>query len=259
METVKRMRACLATVALSSLVVGSVHAAEPPDDSASVDAGPMRIYFIGNSHTARNGGLDWHIENLAASEETPRTVEGSSETASGATLQYHYSNGATSRIRTGQYDVVVLQGHLPGSLTRSSAPFLEYSRRFDEVIRETGARTVFFMSWPQGRYGNWAGLDDIVAAHRQVESELDADVAPVALAMERARAERPDLELIGEDTIHATWAGAYLSAVVVYATLFDRSPEGLPYHFGISDEDADFLQRIAWQEVLDWRAGSPSG
>jgi hypothetical protein len=76
--------------------------------------------------------------------------------------------------------------------------------------------------------------------------------------MERALAERPELHLIGDDQIHATWEGAYLAAATVYATLFDRSPEGLPYHFGVTPEDAAFLQRIAWETVTEWRAGEPA-
>jgi hypothetical protein len=73
--------------------------------------------------------------------------------------------------------------------------------------------------------------------------------------MERARAERPDIPLIEGDEVHATWQGAYLAAATIYATLFERSPEGLPWAFGISEEDAAFLQRVAWEAVQDWQAG----
>ena len=58
------------------------------------------------------------------------------------------------------------------------------------------------------------------------------------------------------DGVHTTWEGAYLAAATIYAALFERSPEGLPYHLGISDGDAAFLQRIAWETVNDWEAGS---
>ena len=89
---------------------------------------------------------------------------------------------------------------------------------------------------------------------------LDAymPIAPVGVAFENARAERPDLVLIDEDEVHATWEGAYLAAATVYATLFERSPEGLPYTFGVSEADAAFLQHIAWQTVTDWREGIPA-
>ena len=202
-----------------------------PAPSARVATVPERVLFIGNSHTHRYGGMDWLVGNLVASEDSPRTYEAERLTASGVTLEYHYQNGAPERIREGDWDVVVLQEYLPASPTRTAEPFLDYARRFDEIVRESGARTVFYMTWPQGRY-DWADLDDFVAAHRQVEAELGARIAPVGVAMARAQAERPDLALIGADEVHATWVGAYLAAAVIYATLFDRSPQGLDYTFG---------------------------
>ena len=227
-----------------------------PSASATADPLPERILFIGNSHTNRYGGMDWLVGNLVASEDPPRAYEAERRTASGVTLAYHYENGAPDRIREGGFDVVVLQEYLPASPTRTAEPFLEYARLFDEIVRESGARTVFYMTWPQGRY-DWADLDDFIAAHRQVETELGARIAPVGVAMARAQAERPDLALIGADDVHATWEGAYLAAAVIYATLFDRSPQGLDYTFPLREEDADFLQRIAWETVTDWQAGEP--
>jgi hypothetical protein len=228
-----------------------------PAPSARVATVPERILFIGNSHTHRYGGMDWLVGNLVASEDSPRTYEAERLTASGVTLEYHYQNGAPDRVREGDWDVVVLQEYLPASPTRTAEPFLDYARRFDEIVRESGARPVFYMTWPQGRY-DWADLDDFVAAHRQVEAELGARIAPVGVAMARAEAERPDLALIGDDEVHATWLGANLTAAVIYATLFDRSPQGLDHPFGISQENAEFLQRIAWETVTDWQAGEPA-
>jgi hypothetical protein len=76
--------------------------------------------------------------------------------------------------------------------------------------------------------------------------------------MARAQAERPDLALIGADEVHATWEGAYLAAAVIYATLFDRSPEGLPFHHALSEDDAAFLQRVAWETLEAWHQGEPT-
>jgi hypothetical protein len=251
---VSLIRTCL-TVALtgSLFVVGAAgaaaqnaHAPEPPSEN---------VLFIGNSHTARHGGLDWLVGNMVGAESTPREFSAETRTASGVTLEYHYKNGARDAIRSGDFDTVVLQGYLPGSASRSAQPFLEYARLLDQDVRRTGARTVFFMTWPQGHL-DWAELDDFVAAHRQISAELGAPVAPVGIAFDKARAQRPDLALLGEDEVHATWEGAYLAAATVYATLFERSPEGLSYAFGISPEDAGFLQHVAWEAVTEWQAGA---
>jgi hypothetical protein len=224
---------------------------------AGVPALPERILFIGNSHTGRHGGMDWLVGNFVAAEALPRPYEAERRTSSGVTLEYHLQNGAPQRIRRGDWDVVVLQEYLPGIEGETIEPFLDHARRLDAIVAGTGAETVYYMTWPQGR-GEWATLDDFVTAHRRVEAELGARIAPVGVAMARVQVERPDLVLIDADEIHATWAGAYLGAAVIYATLFDRSPEGLDYTLGLSPEDAAYLQTAAWDTVTDWRAGEPA-
>jgi hypothetical protein len=236
----------------SILLGGLVNAAD--ESTAAPEPLPEKVLFIGNSHTQRHGGLDWLIGNIISAEDTPHPFDGTVRAANGVTLQYHYEHGAVEAIRSGHYDAVVLQGYIPGIETRSVTPFLEYARLLDQAVRESGARTVFFMTWPQGQH-DWATLDDIVAAHRQIAQETGARVAPAGVAFAMAQAERPDLQLISDDEIHATWEGAYLAAATVYATLFDRSPEGLSA-FGVAPDDAAFLQRIAWQAVTEWGAGA---
>jgi hypothetical protein len=252
--TVSFIRTCL-TVALAGTMIGGGAISAAAGKVPAPEQSPQKVLFIGNSHTARHGGLDWLIGNMVGAEPEPRAYEAASRTASGVTLEYHYLNDARDAIRSGDYDTVVLQGYLPGSATRSADPFMEYARLLNEVVQDSGAQTVFFMTWPQGRY-DWADLDDFVAAHRQISAELGAQVAPVGVAFEMATTERPDIELISDDDVHATWEGAYLAAATVYATLFDQSPEGLPYSFGMSPDDAEFLQMIAWQAVTDWQAGA---
>jgi hypothetical protein len=66
-------------------------------------------------------------------------------------------------------------------------------------------------------------------AQRQLEAELGVTIAPVAVAMANALEERPDLAVISFDKVHEAYAGTYLAVATIYATLFDRSPEGLPH------------------------------
>lgn len=231
------------------------------DDLDAVDASarpPEHVLFIGNSHTARHGGLDWLVENFALAADQASSFDATAMAVGGVTLAYHWENGALDEIRTGEYDTVVLQGYLRGSPTGTAEPFLDYARRLDEAITASGAQTVFFMTWP-GTFNDWSTIEDVVAAHRTISAELDAPVAPAALAFEQARAERPELELLSEDGIHATWEGAYLAAATVYATLFGRSPQDLDFSLGVDAETAAFLQRVAWQSVQAWDVdpGSP--
>jgi hypothetical protein len=252
---VRTASACLASLLTACLGASAALGAEPGSDTALASVSlPEHVLFIGNSHTERFGGMDWLVGNLVAAEDPPRAFDGERQTASGVTLEYHWYNGAPARIQSGDWDVVVLQEYLPGIPTHTAEPFHIYARLLDSAVRAAGARTVLYMTWPQARY-DWADLQDFIDAYRSVSAEIGAPVAPVGVAMERARAERPDIPLIEGDEVHATWQGAYLAAATIYATLFERSPEGLPWAFGISEEDAAFLQRVAWEAVQDWQAG----
>lgn len=248
-------RACLVPLLAISLLAGAVSGAAAQDGRTAAEPLPERVLFVGNSHTARHGGLEWHIENFVSAEDPMRSFEGEAMTHGGVTLAYHWQNGARDRIRTGDFDVVVLQGYLAGAETHTAEPFLEHARLLHEEVRGSGAETVFFMTWPRG-FNDWSDMTDVIDAHRALEAELGVPVAPAAYAFELAKAERPELELISEDQVHASWDGAYLAAATVYATLFDRSPEGLPYSLGVDAEEAAFLQRIAWRALTEWREGA---
>jgi hypothetical protein len=217
------------------------------------------ILFVGNSFTFFNDGVETHVQALAGSEDPTRAIEVDSAAFGGATLATHYqmehlASGARKRIASGEFDTVVLQGDIPEIPDRTIDPFLEHARLLHQEVADAGGDTVFFMTWPYERLG-WVGLDEIEAAHRQIQAETGAAVAPVGGAMSKALAERPDLAMLGPDAEHESLAGTYLAATTIYATLFDQSPEGLPYHpENLTEEDASFLQRIAWETVQEWQA-----
>jgi hypothetical protein len=251
MLTVSTTRA-IAAIAFTALLTISAVGVVAADDELQTPI-PERVLFIGNSHTNRHGGMDWLVGNLVRGGNPEQLYEGARRTSSGVTLHYHQQNGAPRVIRDGGYDAVVLQGHLPAIPSETSEPFMEAARKLHAEVQGSGAETVFYMTWPQTRF-SWADLDDIVAAHRQIAAELDVAVAPAGLAFARALEERPDLVLIENDQTHATWEGAYLAAATVYATLFGRTPVGNAYAFGVTPDDAEFLQRIAWDTVTEWQS-----
>jgi hypothetical protein len=120
-----------------------------------------------------------------------------------------------------------------------------------------------------------AMTEDVAAAYGKSGQELGVKVAPVALAFRRSLQEQPDLKLYAADSAHPSWGGLYLQGCVLYATIFERSPVGLTYRGSgaapdewealtrmllsedcvLSEEDAAFLQRIAWETVRDYQAG----
>jgi hypothetical protein len=243
-----KVRVLLVLAALFAGLGGCAHYA------ASTATPQLRILFVGNSFTEANNGLENHVRRLAASAQPPKPLLTDSHIRGGATLKIHYARReALEVIRGGGYDVVVLQDDIPELRERSVEPFLEHARLFDRAIAESGATTLFFMAWPYERL-NWIGLDAIAAAHRQIGGELGAPIAPVAIAFDRASSQRPAMNMLGRDKEHESIYGTYLAACVIYATVFGESPVGLTYApWRVSVEEAEFLQRIAWETAQEWQ------
>jgi hypothetical protein len=238
--------------------------AQPP--TATPDS-TIRILFIGDSHTKNHRGLGIHIEGMAASANPPTIVEGETIAMGGASMWSHWVGPqVVPTIQKGNWNVVVLQENLrPDGYDRQE--FFEYTRNFHEEIQNIGAETILQMSWtPESE--DPLRIEAIATDFRDLSAELGVKVAPVSMAWKRANAERPDLDLYGRDRRYANISGTYLTTAVLYATIFAESPEGLSHkpsdliggeesalyeQWQMSEEDIAFLQRIAWETVVDYQ------
>ena len=184
----------------------------------------------------------------------------------GAPLSLQRMPITLKKIQTGDWDVVVLQEDLVENWSRVDE-FSAFARKFHEEIQRSGAETVLYMHW------SWASqavpsTEHIAETYGDLGKELNVKVGPVGLAWQRVLQERPDLDLYTRDQVHASPQGTYLAMCVLYATIFDRSPVGAtdrmadtgrfdymwtnPKGWQLSDENAEFLQRIAWETVADY-------
>ena len=255
------LRVPLAGVVIVVLLAGSVGTtlAQDPAENATA-AEPESILFVGNSFSFWDDGVWTHVAGLAASEDPPRTIDVDSITAGGAPLKSFVSRVSAERVRERGADVVVLQGDIPENYPPETAveTFLESARTLDQAVRDGGARPVYYMTWPF-ILADWMGHAGIETAHRQIEEDLDATIAPVAMAMIESLIERPDLDMLGPDMSHPSVHGLYLAAAVIYATIYGRSPEGLAYRpEGVREEEAAYLQRVAWEAIEAWNDGAMS-
>jgi hypothetical protein len=80
----------------------------------------------------------------------------------------------------------------------------------------------------------------------------DALVIPAGLAFAKAIAKKPGIQLYVADKRHPSKLGTYLSACTIYGALYNKSPVGLNYNFGIDPETAKFLQEVAWETVQEY-------
>jgi hypothetical protein len=56
--------------------------------------------------------------------------------------------------------------------------------------------------------------------------------------------------------VHVSLLGSYFTACVIFASIYDKSPEGLPsvfHEYKIDKETARVLQVTAWETVKAWQ------
>ena len=230
----------------SALTIAAVDAQTPAPP-------PRRILFIGDSLTYFQNGIYTHLEKLAAAAHPPLEVTTDKSVFGGASLKRLWSlQEPVKAISAGGHDVVVLQEDLPETTV---ADFREYARQFVAEVRKHNARPILLMAWAYPRLG-WISMAEIARAHRDVAAELSVEVAPVGLAWERASQERPQINLYGPDREHPSLSGTYLATCVVYTAIYGRDPGGIAYvPSGMTPEETQFLQRVAWQTLQGYRLG----
>ena len=217
-----------------------------------------RILFIGNSLTFYND-LPEVFAELSRSDGRPVLVETAAQ--GGWTLEDHAASSQTlDLIANADWDYVVLQeqSRRPAILENRRNQMIPAVHMLDEVITESGAVTVLFMTWgnreglPEAGYPDYLSMQaGLQAGYLEVAEAVDALVVPVGTAWEQTTREDLALNLWQPDGIHPSEAGTYLAACVFYAWFFHSSPEGLDYPPGLSADTAAVLQAIAAQTILE--------
>lgn len=218
----------------------------------------LQTLFIGNSHTYLHYMPQMLAGMVQASGKGTRLrVEQS--VGQRVSLEWHWHNPGTRELLAARrWDYVVLQDRSGGPLENRPS-FETHARLLDAEIRQQGGRTVFYMTWAdRSKPETQAALAE---AYETISRDLGAMLCPVGLAWQRALRLNPALQLHHADGRHASPAGSYLAACVLYAVILRASPVGLPRSFDIqgksrpdlSQDVAAFLQQAAWDTIIDNR------
>ena len=216
----------------------------------------LKVLFIGNSYTFCNK-MPWIVSKLAESAQKNLVVD--MVVQGGVSLEWHAHNQETlDAIEKGDWNVVVLQDRSLGPI-ESKDKMHQFGIELNERIQKIGAETVLYMTWARQHIPEM--IDDLAVAYISLAKKINAKVAPVGIAWKNALDANPQLILHTEDKSHPTPIGSYLTACIFYSTFYNTSPEGLTGKIVIddekivdlSDEDALFLQKIAWRTVLDMK------
>jgi len=226
-----------------------------------------KILFLGNSYTGRHN-LPEKVSMLASS--LGDSVYFDSNTPGGARLMDHAVNPTSlEKISQDDWDFVVIQAQSqepslqPAQVVSNVLP---YAAILCDSVKSNNpcSETVFYMTWGR-KYGDqqncptwppvctFLGMQErLVAGYMGMGEQNSSTVAPAGLAWKHTMDNDPDslINLYSADYSHPSLHGTYLTACVMYATMFQRSPLGATYYAGLPSSDALFLQQMAEEVVL---------
>jgi hypothetical protein len=223
-----------------------------------VESEPLRVLFIGNSFTGQiRTALDSLIQASPYSESMFEYI-----TPGSWYLETHVNSENTmSMIRNSNWDFVVLQEYsIRPTLPTRCGEFYDAVAKLSEAIKESGARVVLYMTWGfrDGLLNSQIAPDYetmqqlLIEANTEAARQVDAIIAPVGVAWRNVLRDKPDLgrQFYKDDGYHPSYKGAFLTACVFYATLFDADPTELSFNGALSAPEAAYLRRKAKEAFI---------
>jgi hypothetical protein len=115
------------------------------------------------------------------------------------------------------------QGWTPAGIYRDTLRLA--ARNFATEIAKTGAKAAMYQTWPpSNRPADFPGS---IESYELAAADIGGVVFPVARAWLATWDRDANIQLYS-DGLHASVAGSYLAALVMYARIFERTPVGLP-------------------------------
>jgi hypothetical protein len=235
----------------------------PPQAESKVPAGqPVRVLFVGNSLTASND-LPAVVQAMAASGG--KKLEYEASTLPGAGLEDHWNSGNGRRLlASGKWHFVVLQQG-PSSLPQSQLNLRQWSIRWAEVARKSGARSALYMVWPMK--GQRDGFELVAQSYRSAARASDSLLLPAGEAWRELRRDAAAPALYLPDRIHPTVAGTYLAALVITERLTGVKASTVPSRLRLAggrllalpDQQVHLLQQAATKAIENDAAAAGKG
>ncbi len=220
-----------------------------PSSPPAPTVADITLLFMGNSHASVNE-LQRMVADMVRAVRPGESV--ATAEAPGWMFLEERSRHApsTALLRNQQWSFVILQAQ-----KYSSSGLFEYSTTGAEELirasRQQQAVPVMFPEWPR------RGVDEtmrIYDLHVSIAQRQVACVAPIGQAWDLALQRHPSLQLHADDGNHSNPAGAFLAALILFATVTGDSPIALPpfpqFAVGL-DTQAD-LRAIAAETTVAW-------
>jgi hypothetical protein len=227
-----------------------------PLDEEKVDV-PRRVLFIGNSLTYYND-LPSQVAAMAKDLGVVPPMQTDSMTYPDARLSFYLGAKAMDKIRNGNWDVVVLQGHGREPLQAPDA-FFSAAALLAQEARSAGAEVIFFETWAHAsghyvyKHAAWSGGNykemqaRLRIAYSHAAELTKSSVAYVGSIWEMVLEEHEEIKLYVGDGVHPNECGSYLAACVLITFLTDCDPRNTTWlpSYGVTESEAKVLRAYA--------------
>ena len=213
-----------------------------------------RVLFVGNSFMYFYN-LPQVVSSMAKTQDV--IIETRHSTVGGSNLEQHWKGekGTVTRqlLENQQWDYVVFNNHSRSAID-TPEDFMDYGKKFADLVRRKGAEPVFMMTWAYK--SNPLMQSEITRMYEKLCKETQSDYVPCGLLFAEARKWRPDLDLFNDDR-HPSSNGTYLSGLAFFKYFTNKSTSEIPkrltcedingeklYLILMNQPDADFLQQL---------------
>jgi hypothetical protein len=229
----------------------------------------INVLFIGNSYTYYHD-MPEMLKQLAngVSGNDKLTINYTTFTPGGCTLAKHLKNTElVAALKQEKWDYVIVQEQsVAPSLHSRTVARKTYpcAREICQLARvgNRDVKIIFYMTWghkdgsnsPEEGYpliDTYEGMQTrLISSYLEMTYDNSAWCAPVGMAWQQIRRERPDLSLYMPDRFHPSLAGSYLAANVILATILQTEFQST-YLGGLDEEQAIYLQQTGQATLLN--------
>ena len=205
----------------------------------------LRVLFVGNSFTYFYN-LPQVVTSMAKSQGMALVTRQS--TVGGSNLEQHWKEDRGTKTRRmledHSWDYVVFNDH---SLSPIETPerFMEYGKKFAELVREKGAKPVFMVTWAYR--SNPLMQTELTRLYERLCQETGADCVPCGSLFAEARQWRPDMRMFDDDK-HPSSNGTYMLGLAFYKFFSGKATGGMPHRLTTVDRDGEKLYLIFMSE-----------
>jgi len=221
--------------------------------------GAKKVLILGNSLVSTNDLPDI-ISDIAQSMDKNLILE--SSTIQGGRVITHISLLEKNNLLTSDSWTTVIVNPQTYEVMREDWRNTYFYPGMDELYDMMGNKSgnlALFLLWGHREpnayipYDNYEEMQTVIdKVSREYASTKSIGLVPVGAAWRKVIEDNNEISLYW-DSVHPSYSGSYLSACVIFSWLYNESTEGCTFIGELQSDEANYLQKIAWETVLKER------